>query len=168
MPVLDPRQLPKNAGMGWSQACGFWRGTTSVCPVRLRINGDWGSVSGNCYYYGRCSQLAVSGGWITGSVGQNCAGSDAYCTVSGRDIYIDIWQALAAGVWSSSVVFTIYADMANNPLPDVDKITVSPESISSPAAANTATYTPAAIGAACSSTSRATLTVYDNGTFTLT
>lgn len=166
MVLLIAQANPKNTAVGWSQTCGYWR-NISTCPARMMVYGDYNSSSGSCFNFSRCTQLNVSGGWWSGSIGRNCAGSDPYVSESGRDVFIDVWKALADGVWSSSVVISIYADMVNNPTSLTDVIHAGPSTGSSPASASISGYVPPGIGVTCSTTLRATLTVYDDGTFTL-
>jgi len=89
---------PTNAS-AWSSACGFWRTASSVCPVPLAVSRGATSFD-----------FSIQGGWLSGQISNNatCAGSDSYVTKPSADeLLIDVWKALADGLWSSSVVFTV-------------------------------------------------------------
>ena len=155
MPVLDPRQLPKNVAVGWSQACNFWRGASHVCPAVARFDaGSPGTVG-----------IAVSGGWLSGTIGTSCAGSDSYATViSSSFIEIDIWKALANALWTSSVSFTVWGKKLTAGS-TTRNLEVGPGSLVNPPTAAKSVLFPYVAG--CPSTNVATATFYDDGTFSL-
>jgi hypothetical protein len=159
MAILIPTMLPSGASVGWSQACGFWRSTAaaSVCPARALIFPD---VSG--------THLAISGGWLSGTVGASngtaCA-TDPYVTIdAGTSVIIDIWKALADALWTSSVSFTVYAHRTGAAF--AGKVVVRPQfGISLPAAASFGATFPS--GTNCPTSALATVTFYDDGTYSI-
>lgn len=181
MAVIDLRQIPKNAGVGWSQAADFWRAPSSICPGSLIISKNAVATTDLM-----AVQVPWSYDWISASgvaLGTGCDNLTNACTggaapskcltwhSGGRKIgvVIDIWGALAAGLWSSSAV--IYARLAAPSggvkvqawasYPCATLLTNPAQQEVTPSA-----YTSANI---CTDASAplVTLTVYDDGTFTL-
>lgn len=153
MPILLKQQNPKNVGVGWSQACGFWRPSAAICPVRLSI---LSSVANNIY-------IGVSGGWWSGVIGVNCGASNSYVSATSAQVLIDVWKALADGLWSSSVVFSVYTTVGTVN----EVIYAATNGASSPAQQDLLTSNMGQNTGACPSVLKRTVTVYDDGTFTL-
>jgi hypothetical protein len=79
-------------------------------------------------------------------------------------IKIDIWRILAESYWTSSLVIQVYPKLAGTTRSTSGDIKVYPETASSPAQATLArSFT----GGSCGSASYSTLTVYNDGTYTL-
>lgn len=113
------------------------------------------TVSGN-------ATISLSGGWWTGYIGVGEAGTDAYVTVAGiNSIKVDFWKAIANSIWSGSTVITISG--ITIAAPESETLYTNREfSLSNPAQQTKAvTFT-------TSKTTIATLTVNDDGTFSLT
>lgn len=163
---------PVNAAPAWSQTCGFWRDTATgqVCPDKLRVYSN-GFVSSDCNTLGRCMRFAVLGGWWAGYVGQFCGGSDPYITthtIYDDNVDIDCWKALADGVWSSSFSFDVYAGILL--FAPARTLFVRPALASSPSLVTKAITVPVIAAATCASAGSkvATVTVFDDGTYTVT
>lgn len=186
MSAIDLRQIPKNASLSWPQRCGFWGDYYGgACPTRLRI----GFRIGTSRFGPPDVACSVSGGWWTGSIGYACAGSDprvsfgglANCSCAKPNIYIDVWKALALGLWSSSVVFNLNADILDQTAwgcgtttctgPMTGMIMVAPDSTTpDPAEVDvTKSFGCNTAGGACpcGTTSVGSVTVYDDGSFTV-
>jgi hypothetical protein len=166
MAILISQIIPKNAAVGWDQSCDFWRyngSTRSVCPLPLIIKGQ-------LYAGGARVTVSASGGWLATQSGGGCAGSDSY--VSGTSaLSIDVWKALADGVWSSSVAFSIWCSTVS--FPSGGSVTVETrcgpgERYASSGEVPTDTQKDVLVirNEACPTSNVATLTVYDDGTFT--
>lgn len=143
-----------------------------ACDVDvLQIIGSPGPESGSCFYYGQCFRIAIDGGFLGGTkIGQACGGSSSYVTVVHQSrISVDVWQALKDGAWSSSTVLSVYGDAVNTiPYPGNATIEAKPYTAAVPASQTIiAANWPAGVGNVCVSTLRRTVTVYDDGTFTL-
>jgi len=163
---------PLNADPSWSQTCGFWRSNTlsQVCPDKLRVYSS-GYASSACSSLGRCMRFAVTGGWWSGYIGQFCAGSDPYITYHTEyddNVNIDCWKALADGVWSSSFTFDVYVGILN--FDPGRTLYVRPASATNPGLTTKAMTVPVIAASTCASAGSnvATVTVYDDGTFTVT
>lgn len=159
---------PQNSAATWSQVCDFWRydgNARAVCPLPFIIKGQ-------LYAMGARVTVSATGGWLSSQTGGGCSGSDAY--VSGTTaLTIDAWKALSDGVWSSSVSFSIWCStvLFSAGAPVLVETRCGPG------------WTYAAVGESpsdvqkdvtvirnesCPSTNAATLTIYDDGTFTYT
>lgn len=162
--VVIPKFLlpPKNADCtAWSLACNFWRKSTDVCPVKLDVFGTT--------FFGAPNVMTMTGDLITGTFGSTCGGSSSYITesvgASFWHFYIDVWKALADGAWSSSMAIAI--QMGNTAVPPSSSITaIREDGLANPSSATKA-VTPTS-PTSCAMATLATLTVYDDGTFTLT
>lgn len=109
---------PNGAGAGWPGTIGYWLGSAGnlgpVCP-------QWGRLFIGPGVY------AISGGWWSGRIGINSGTFNGYCAertdcgntdpyvrwntrtvTGGRGVHVAVWDALIAGLWSSSVAFTIH------------------------------------------------------------
>jgi len=173
---------PKNAAVGWSQACTFWRFYEATCPNLMALGFHGVPGSGNAI------SVAFSGAWfsgvVQGSVRSNCANTDPYVSSSGDAgaisgpmafVYIDVWKALADGLWSSSTVIDILIKCTYASNVDIHVgLSITIADVTNPLRQSVSIATPpTGIGAApfnagCASATAATLTVYDDGTFTLT
>ncbi len=167
MTILLKGQLrPKNASCSWSTACNFWRFGSAVCPSLININNGGSDTN---------ILISVDGGWLSSKIGDFCSGTDSYVSynslgTAGDGFEIDIWKALADGVWSSSAVFNIYEHYVSgvNVGTTSGAIVVSPLSASSPSAQFTnPTINNRNPSNFCPTAHVGTLTINDDGTFTL-
>lgn len=156
MPSLFAAQNPTGAAVGWSQACGFWRTNAQTCRDTMIIG-----------WSGFITRTAIDGAWITGGkIGNpaSCPGSDTYVTcLNNAQIGVDVWKALADGIWSSSCVFSFYGHDGGSV--SAGTAYAKPASASSPAQISKAVSTVA--GASCPTGLLATVTVFDDGTYSI-
>lgn len=164
MAIVFPTDMrPKNAS-AWSSSIDFWRQgllpAFSPCWSSLRLEGIFAPA-------GTEGRPAVSGGWLAALTGSTCAAtSDTYVTTGTYTVWIDVWAALEAGLWSGSVAFSVYARRASGAAGNT-MIGAGPENYwsgSNPAGIDLTKAVAAAAG--CPTTLFATLTVFDDGTFT--
>ena len=159
----------RSRGQGWPWGTSVnWHHTdylwwhcegSGPCPLGLGVH-----VGG--YYF------SISGGWWTGYIQCGptvwCTGSDSY--VSRPDpgiLLINIWGALGAGLWASSVAIDINTAAS---APDSASASAYPYPCNefnnpTPAPINKTIATGAA--SSCPTTKRATVTVYDDGTYSI-
>lgn len=161
MPILLTQKNPSGVAVGWSQACGHWRGAASVCPESVYVN-----IAQNV----GVSFLAVFGGWMAAKEGGSCVGNDAYVTTIsnvdsvGTKMAINVWKALADGLWSSSVAFTIYGNLNGASGPSF-ALTAGPIAGTSPSVQTK--MVALANAGTCPTNVLGTLTVFDDGSYTL-
>ena len=170
---------PAGTGVGWTQDATFWNQV--ICPDRLLIAVCEGTTGTPAV---PSIQSSLWSGYIGGS---NCGGSSIYVTApvtNPSTLDIDIWKALADGAWSSSIAISIYAKGRTGFTVPPYSATVyaGPEDganvprctggfdVTNPVYATlgitvTQLYTS---GNSCTNSLVGTLTVYDDGTFTLT
>jgi hypothetical protein len=114
------------------------------------------------------SKIAVdfaSRGKVGPAVG--CGGADTYVTfdpTSPNEAYIDVWKAYADGVWTSSTTVKIYGGRIYMPSSPARLYVARISSHSLPPGVSLAASTDTA---ACGTTLQATVTVNDNGTFSI-
>lgn len=127
-----------------------WYSAGGGCPDQLRVQLSSLSRDIAVDFAGR------------GKVGLACGGSDTYLTVGvgGDVIYIDVWAARRAGVWSSSVTIDVYA-AAGSALSD----TVEAYPSFNFSAVVSKSITDEVAG--CGTVVKATITVNDDGTFSI-
>lgn len=160
--VFKGAMKPKNASCSWNTSLTFWRFAGGVCPGTLTIY--TGGIDANY-------KLGISGAWITGTVGDHCAGTDPYLSIPGGtfgQVDIDVWKALADGLWTSSVVFNVkqhYAAAGGGTR--AGSIVASPNGVTPSAQLLFPTINDINPGNVCPTTNVATVTVNDDGTFTL-
>ena len=165
MLFLQSQLKPTNASCAWPDRCRFWRRFASSqqrCPARLLI-----LTSGVGF---PAATLAIAGGFLGATpIRGGCAGSNPYVgSYISVGIDIDIWGALAAGVWSSSAAFTIYG-YRDAPAGNITLTGYAGYPVDGPLdPANVEFTTSFPTGSGCPSVAVATLTVYDDGTYTLT
>ena len=160
--LLKSQLKPQNASTTWPDRCRFWRGFDNLtCPVPLVLHAGGGLLI----------NLAISGDFLGAApIFESCAGSSPYVdsgsTTNALRFYI--WKALADGAWASSAVFTIYGLRFGSAKTETltgwaGRIT---DTGLDPANVVISTFFPT--GSGCPSVAVATLTVYDDGTYTLT
>lgn len=148
---------PTNASCAWSTGCDYWRtSATDYQIVDLHLTLLHGPIDS--------ASLAITGGWLTGKVGFYCVDTDPYVTVvNAKLLTIDVWQALNDGEWSSSVVFTIHARKKAGV--GSGNLQVGPDS-PGPIQQYKTIYD-VLDPPACPTSAGTTVTIYDDGTFTL-
>jgi len=101
-------QRPMGASCGWPTTdLRYWRVANAVCFQRLQIRSF--DASG-----GRGPVYGLRGGWWSGTVVNptygTCGGSDpriSFWISAQHYSYIDVWRALAQGLWTSSIVIDL-------------------------------------------------------------
>jgi hypothetical protein len=158
--------VPHRASCGWSQTCGFWG--NGICAEKFVIGYEDGTSDANIYV----TSPTISG--YAGSSGcTNPVGTWPYAehyNINHGGIWtshylkMDMWRLLAESQWSSSVVLYLYPKLAGSSRSTTGDIRVYPEAASSPALASVArSFT----DGSCNGPSYSTLTIYDDGTYTL-
>jgi hypothetical protein len=100
----------------------------------------------------------------TGSIGTNCAGGSEY---NGAYCDIDVWQAYIDGIWASSVDISVYLFSSDATLTGVAIRAVGDNYPTRPCPVNlskASAYSTYPANCAALSTIRGTITVYDDGT----
>jgi hypothetical protein len=157
-----------------SPSCGYWKHSISTCPALMRVV---------CPVAGSVNEAIVvdwrsktfGGYWTTGGTLNVCTDTDTYVWYSDeRQVYIDVWKAYIDGIWSSSVALTVshssgYATGSGSVAVGAGgRAYGSIYPIGSPADASTVKLRQAGTTSCTAGTRNYTLTVYDDGTFTLT
>ena len=165
--VLKSQLKPPNASCAWADRCRFWRSIYgTVCPLPLRIGVSTSSPT--------FTRIAIAGDFLGATPISNiCPGSSPYISIiGGSEFNFYIWKALADGAWSSSASFTIYGfrDGYTGTVTLTGEAGSTNEVSPDPADVFLTTFFPT-VGVyedGCPSVAVATLTVYDDGTYTLT
>jgi hypothetical protein len=164
----------------------------SICPRRIEVynasgsggnvRGTWAQVNGTWYssacspsgaYIGLCTANITNGAGGGASIasGSPCTKSSGSFILQRSGLTIDVWGMHLAGLWTSSIAFSIGCGDAGTAISralftNIIDATVGPVSSTFTCASKTVTSEVIACGGTPST--KATLTVYDDGTFTLT
>jgi hypothetical protein len=171
MRLIRSTMAPRRASCAWSTELAFWRPQQPntgfpACPVPLDISvvdqGD--DIS---YSYAGALSLDLFG---VERVGVGCASNPYVSGPFNQVRYVDVWKALADGVWTSSMVIAVRLSGTASPSPTYHpRIRVVPYGFAptSPPAQYVG-FTIPTLQANCLNYQQvATITVYDNGVFTL-
>lgn len=162
--------IPKSITNGIDVICLPAEWYSSACVVRKLVIGTFNDTGSSAYriawdFHGR------------GKHGASCAYSEIYsidgsatklCGKSsgGAGRHFDVWQAWTDGIWTSSVVIAVYADYSVAST----KVIAAAKSFSDDNAWAEAVCKTISIGTpdvTCPTSLKATVTVYDDGTYTI-
>lgn len=146
----------------------------TITPRNGIYQADGANTGGNCYGLGAQisgrSFYAEYAYGFTAAQYTSCGTVDPYIFVSGwfgsspshPVLYIDIWKAYIDGIWSSSVTVDIYADIAggSEAVRVGNQSDTCPSDVTKNISAVSSIYT-------CPTVKRCTVTVNDDGSFTV-
>jgi hypothetical protein len=160
-------QRPERASCDWSTAdVRNWR-YSNAAGFQLLQARTFDSSGGGGPVFG------VTGGWWSGVASDGvyavCGGSDPLVTFgydSEKYVWIDIWKALALGLWTSSVAFSLVPAWYPPGASSGAGIWLGPQYSAIPATIGPL-YKTAAYPGSCANPATWTITVRDDGTFSV-